>query len=72
MRLVLAALVAFGAAGCFDTPTPECAFACGPGGDCPDGYRCAPDNLCKRDDVDDEFDCPGIDAPVDAGVDASS
>jgi hypothetical protein len=65
----LAAVVLFGAGvagGCFDRPLPECAFFCGPGGECPDGYGCAADGWCKRQDVDPAFECPN--APVDAAV----
>jgi len=68
--LILGALLA--SAGCFDRPTPACAFECGPGGDCPDDYSCAPDGLCKRSDVDPELDCPGLNDRIDAGPDAAA
>lgn len=67
-RLLFACLVAAAAlAGCYKTPTPECAFACEVGGDetCPDGYTCRADGFCKRDGVADGFACPDT-------VDASS
>jgi hypothetical protein len=59
------------AAGCFETPQPVCAFLCGNGGDCPDGYDCAPDGFCKRADVNPNMACPGISIEIDASdVDA--
>lgn len=65
--LAVACLVGAGVAGgCFDRPQPECAFFCGPGGECPDGYGCAADGWCKRQDVDPAFECPN--APIDAAV----
>ena len=34
-------------AGCYETPKPACAFLCGTGGACPDGYACSTDdNRC--------------------------
>lgn len=69
---------------CFSTPKPDCAFLCGAGGACPDGYFCAEDGVCKREDLANTFDCgfvapidagPPVDAPVgnaDAGVDAGA
>lgn len=34
-------------AGCYQTPSPPCAFLCGTGGACPDGYSCSTDdNRC--------------------------
>jgi hypothetical protein len=46
---LLAGLAAVGAA-CFSPQKPACAFACGPGGACPDDYVCASDGLCHRQD----------------------
>ena len=84
-RLV-AALALLCAAGCFKTPTPDCAFLGGAGGSCPDNYFCAGDGVCKRDGLPDTLDCgftappdagppvdapPGIDASADAGADAA-
>jgi hypothetical protein len=47
-RALLAAatllLFPFVAGSCFKTPTPACAFRCGPAGECP------PDYLCNNDD----------------------
>lgn len=31
---------------CYNTPKPNCAFLCGAGGACPDGYTCGDDNVC--------------------------
>ena len=43
--LVLGVLLA----GCYETPKPACAFLCGSGGECPDGYQCSTDdNRCHR------------------------
>jgi hypothetical protein len=53
-------------AGCYSTPTPDCAFLCGAGGSCPDEYFCASDGVCKRDGLANTFDC-GFTAPPDAG-----
>jgi hypothetical protein len=72
-------LFVFLAAGCYETPRPECAFHCGPEGDCPEGYGCQSDGWCKRVDVPDDFECappvpdaaPIPDAGPDAGVDAA-
>lgn len=60
---------------CFDKPAPACAFWCGVQGACPDGYRCAEDLWCKREDVPESQECgPGpIDAapgPADAAPEA--
>ncbi len=44
-RRVLLGLV-LGLAGCFSPDHPTCAFACGPGGECPDDYSCQPDGYC--------------------------
>ena len=39
-------LIAF-LAGCYETPKPACAFLCGAGSACPDGYACSTaDNRC--------------------------
>jgi hypothetical protein len=59
-------VVLFGLAGCFDAPSPACSFLCGDGESCPDGYSCATDGVCKRSDVDDDFDCAGAGAAPDA------
>jgi hypothetical protein len=66
--LFLAGLAGVALGGCFDRPTPACAFLCGDDGACPDGYRCAADQWCKRDDVADGFECGP--APADAAPDA--
>ena len=62
--LVGSTLLATGS--CYTTPKPECAFLCGEAESCPDGYSCAGDGWCKRDDVPTTFDCVG--ATVDAFV----
>jgi hypothetical protein len=73
----LLSLLAAGLTGCFERPKPECAFLCGEGDSCPNGYACATDGWCKWVGVDPTFDCTGgpvadaatTDAPV---VDAST
>ncbi len=87
-RIWLAAIIlgsCFLSASCYTTPKPECAFLCGEADSCPDGYSCATDGWCKRDDVPSTFDCIGntvdafvadtavsIDAPPDdAQIDAA-
>lgn len=76
---VMSALVA-GAAllgACFNKPEPACAFWCGVQSACPEGYRCAADQWCKREDVAEDFACgPGptqdaAPAPPDATTDAA-
>lgn len=48
--MLLAGLAGLGAGACFDPLKPACAFACGPGGACPDEYTCGADDLCHRTD----------------------
>jgi len=36
------------AAACYKTPTPPCAFLCGPEGECPADYFCGDDNRCHH------------------------
>lgn len=68
--MIVSAAALLGA--CFDKPTPACAFWCGVQSACPDGYRCAADQWCKREDVPESQECgpgPTQDAapiPVDA------
>lgn len=69
--LLLAAL-AMAATACFDRPTPACAFLCDDDGTCPEGYRCAPDQWCKRADVSTDFECGPSAAPDAAVPDATS
>ncbi len=46
---------------CYETPLPDCSFQCSAAGECPSGYSCsAVDNICKRDDVAADFECPGL------------
>jgi hypothetical protein len=67
-RLVTASLFA-SLAACYQTPAPECAFACSATSSaCPADYTCRPDGLCKRTGVPDDFTCPGDDPAVDAPV----
>ncbi len=33
-------------AGCFGVDEPQCSFACGPNGECPDDYQCMSDGYC--------------------------
>lgn len=49
------------AAGCYETPMPECSFQCAADSTCPTGYSCSSvDNICKRNGVAEDFVCPGI------------
>ncbi len=70
IAMIVSAAALLGA--CFDKPTPACAFWCGVQSACPDGYRCAADQWCKREDVPESQECgpgPTQDAapiPVDA------
>jgi hypothetical protein len=80
LGLLLAAGLALPA--CYETPAPACAFLCGQGGACPDGYTCRADSWCRRQDVPDDAVCspalsdaatPAPDAPpADAAFDAST
>jgi hypothetical protein len=77
-RLLLVAAGALGLAACYSTPTPECAFACSVAGsaECPAGYSCRNDGMCKLEGVADDFACPNLDsdaASIDAppGIDAT-
>jgi hypothetical protein len=76
--LLVAAAALAAVAGCYDTPRPPCAFSCGQGGACPDGYSCRADDWCKRDDLSDDLACgpprpdgaaPAPDASTDDGGD---
>lgn len=77
-RSILLALAALVATGCYDAPRPSCAFLCTGNTACPEGYTCAADGWCKRDDVAPTFACETVtvdaavaDAPdVDAAIDA--
>jgi hypothetical protein len=53
---------------CYEIPRPACGFLCGPGGACPDEYRCAADMYCHRNDTAPDLVCTRPDAalPVDA------
>ena len=75
----LVAALVLTASACFDTPQPDCAFLCSVEGECPDGYRCASDGICKRLDLADNAVCsnvsrqdaaPAPDAMPDAMTDA--
>jgi hypothetical protein len=53
--------------GCFETPKPNCSFACGPGDSCPDDYACQPDGVChlmRPGGRIAECDVPILDAPA--------
>ena len=72
-RAALAARIAVGLAlgggllaACYDVPSPDCGYVCGPGGACPDGYICASDGICHRDGAPGNLVC----APPDAATDA--
>jgi hypothetical protein len=62
----LTLLVAAGAiaAACYEVPTPDCGFLCGPGDACPDGYTCADDHRCHRSGAAAGLICPILDAAV--------
>lgn len=57
---VLPLLAGLAAASCVDAPNDPVMFSCEPTGrdTCPDGYSCAPDGCCHRDDTDPD-DNPG-------------
>ena len=60
---------------CYEIPRPACGFLCGPGGACPDGYRCAADMYCHRNDTQADLVCTRPDAalPADAtGADVAA
>jgi hypothetical protein len=58
---------------CYDAPQPECAFLCGTADNaCPDGYSCAADGWCKRNDVDSRFVCESPATASDAAVTADA
>lgn len=62
MALALGILV-----GCYNVPTPDCGFACGPAGACPSSYACnATTNRCEREGA--QPSC--MSAAFDAGIDA--
>jgi hypothetical protein len=44
LAFLLAVTVA--AAGCYETPKPNCAFLCGAAAECPDDYMCGGDGRC--------------------------
>jgi hypothetical protein len=71
---LLVALAGAIVAACYDVPTPDCGFLCGPRGACPDGYTCADDDRCRRIGAPATLVCPNRDADVpddhDAAVDA--
>ena len=65
MGAVVALLVG---AGCYDVPTPDCGFACGPAEACPADYTCsALDNRCHRDGAAPDLVCPAA-TPIDPGA----
>lgn len=68
-RLPLGAVVALlVGAGCYDVPTPDCGFACGPAAACPADYTCsAIDNRCHRVGAAPDLVCPAA-TPVDPRV----
>jgi hypothetical protein len=81
VAVVVLVVSSLGPSGCYSTPQPDCAFLCGAGASCPDGYFCAGDGVCKLDGVADSFDCgfvappdagPPVDAPADAPPDAAA
>jgi hypothetical protein len=61
-RLVLLAASALALAGCFTPSMPQCSYACGDNGACPEGYTCAPEGYCKLEGFTGA--CPYPDASV--------
>jgi hypothetical protein len=59
---------------CYDLPTPDCGFVCGPDNGCPDGYTCADDHYCHRIGAPSALVCAGPDAavPFDAAADGGT
>jgi hypothetical protein len=53
-------------AACYEIPRPACGFLCGPAGACPDGYSCAADMYCHRNDAPLDLVCTHPDAPLPA------
>jgi hypothetical protein len=64
-RRALLALAVLSA--CYTTPKPNCAFRCGPGGECPAEYVCVPgDGICHLVVAGATAECPAgpaVDAP---------
>jgi hypothetical protein len=68
-------------AACYEVPTPDCGFLCGPDNACPDTYTCASDRHCHRigapanlvcstpDGGAPSTDASAIDAAIDAAID---
>lgn len=53
------------AGGCFDTPTPDCAFTCGEQDNlCPTDYSCRDDGLCKLIELPDDHQCETLSPPT--------
>jgi hypothetical protein len=79
---LLVALAGAIIAACYEVPTPDCGFVCGPDSACPDRYTCASDHRCHRigapstlvcSTPDDDLphpDCCENDAPADGPLDA--
>jgi hypothetical protein len=60
-------------AGCYEVPEPDCGFACGPSGACPDGYLCASELRCHRIGTPPTLVCnPPADAAIDGQVNATA
>ena len=66
-------------AACFETPTADISFRCGPADECPDGYECRADGCCHLLGSSESVTCDLADAAVvltdasnlDAGIDAT-
>lgn len=70
----IALLVVLGGAivaACYDVPTPDCGFRCGPDSACPDNYTCASDHHCHRIGTPANLVCSTPDAAVPNGSDAA-
>lgn len=69
--LVGLCLAALSLGACFETPTVDIAFRCGPAGECPDNYECRDDGCCHLIGSSTSVTCNLPDAAV-PGPDAAT
>lgn len=72
LGIALALLVALAGAivaACYEVPTPDCGFVCGPDSACPARYSCASDHRCHRIGAPADLVCSAPDGDV-SGPDA--
>jgi len=72
LGIALALLVALAGAivaACYEVPTPDCGFVCGPDSACPERYSCASDHRCHRIGAPADLVCSAPDGGV-SGPDA--